>query len=108
MKKYIPVLVVLVLAISLGYFYYVARHRESESTLVGLGETSFSISRYAVIPKSVDDATVGALYRLFTYCTHEFMYIDAFVRHAAFVSFRPVTGLGFCLLYTSPSPRDCS
>lgn len=83
-----------IILISLSYFYFVAKNRDDSSYLTQLGTQVSSYSRYSLDYSFFDDKSLGAAYQLFTYGTHEFEYINTFVKNAEIINFDFITPLG--------------
>lgn len=90
---YMPVAVVVVVAAG-AYFFFIARNRQVESTVAHIGANARADCKIPEVIQDVDDATLGALFQLYTYGTHQFVYIDAFAKRAPLLAFEPGALMG--------------
>jgi hypothetical protein len=73
--------------VAISYFFFIARNRNNWSTLAAIGRANGESMRYSI--GSYNDEDLGAIAQLVYYGTHEFTYIDAYVRHGEWLGFRP-------------------
>jgi len=99
-KKYLVYNVIIYVAVimSLSYFYFVASNRTLESTLSFSGRQASSSMRYPSLFEKLDYASIGTVHQLNSYLTHEFEYINVFVKEAELLNFDPIGALGLRVL----------
>lgn len=93
-KKYrLKIIFITILALaSLEYFYYIARYRETDSTVIYRGiEASYLLKN----PEYEGDyGDLGAIYLLFNYLTAGLDYTNEIIKHVDIINFDFISALG--------------
>lgn len=95
-KKYLiyNIIIFVAIVLSFSYFYFVANNRTVENALAFSGKQASSSMRYPSLFEKMDYASIGTIHQLNSYLTHEFEYVNVFVKEAELVYFDPIGALG--------------
>ncbi len=71
------------------YFFFISRYRSTEDGLVSDASYYRPVDRYGLYKANFDEYDITAFLTTYTYMTEGYQYVDAFLKKASFVSFRP-------------------
>lgn len=76
------------------YFFFISRYRSTEDGLVSDASYYRPVDRYGLYKMNFDEHDITAFLTTYTYMTEGYQYVDAFLKKAPFVSFRPSMLIG--------------